>query len=59
LPSESSEKTFLIYEPDYDYPYRLDSWLEEADEKYGKTLSVFKSDDLTVEERLNDVGSKK
>ena len=51
LPSEDGNKTFIIYEPDYDYDYRLQTWLEEKTEKYGEKKAVFKSNSLTVEER--------
>lgn len=51
LPSEDGNKTFIIYEPDYDYDYRLQTWLEEKTEKYGERKAVFKSNNLTVEER--------
>ena len=52
LPSDDAESAFLIYEPDYDYVYRLKTWLEEADIKYSKVKSVYKSNSLTVEERM-------
>jgi len=51
LPKGEAEKTFVIYEPDYDFPYRLDSWLGKIEEDHGGVVSVFKSHDLTVEER--------
>lgn len=51
LPSEDGNKTFIIYEPDYDYDYRLQTWLEEETEKYGERKAVFKSNSLIVEER--------
>ena len=51
LPSEDGERTFIIYEPDYDYGYRLEAWLEEKEEKYGEKRAVFKSNSLTVEEK--------
>ena len=51
LPSENGSKTFIIYEPDYDYDYRLQTWLEEKTEKYGERNAVFKSNSLIVEER--------
>ncbi len=51
LPGEDGNKTFIIYEPDYDYDYRLQTWLEEKTEKYGERKTIFKSNNLTVEER--------
>ena len=51
LPSKDGNKTFIIYEPDYDYSYRLQAWLEKETKKYGAKKAVFKSHNLTVEER--------
>lgn len=51
LPSKHFGKTFAIYEPDYDYPYRLESWLGKIGEDHGGVISSFKTHDLTVEER--------
>lgn len=51
LPDPQAAKTFVIYEPDYDFSYRLDSWLGKIEEDHGGQISVFKSHDLTVEER--------
>jgi hypothetical protein len=51
IPQDEADKVFLIYEPDYDYDYRLDAWLDKADEKYGEVKSDFKSNSLIVEER--------
>lgn len=50
LPKDDGEKLFLIYEPDYDYPYRLDTWLDEKRQEFGEPKEIFKSNDLTVEE---------
>ena len=51
IPQDEADKVFLIYEPDYDYHYRLDTWLDKANEKYGEVKSNFKSNSLIVEER--------
>lgn len=51
LPKGEAKKTFVIYEPDYDFPYRLDTWLDKIEEDHGRVVSVFKAHDLTVEER--------
>ena len=51
LPSEDGDRTFIIYEPDYDYSYRLETWLEEQTEKYGEKKAIFESNSLRVEER--------
>lgn len=51
IPQDGADKVFLIYEPDYDYDYRLDTWLDKADGKYGEVKSDFKSNSLIVEER--------
>ncbi len=51
LPNSQAAKTFVIYEPDYDFPYRLDDWLVRIEKDHGKVISSFKTHDLTVEER--------
>jgi 4-amino-4-deoxy-L-arabinose transferase-like glycosyltransferase len=51
LPNKEMGKTFIIYEPDYDFPYRLDNWLGKIEEDHGKAIASFKVHDLIVEER--------
>ena len=51
LPTKYSGKTFVIYEPDFDFPYRLTSWLGKIEEDHGGVISSFKAHDLIVEER--------
>lgn len=51
LPNSQAEKTFVIYEPDYDFPYRLESWLGKIEEDHGLVTAKFKIHDLVVEER--------
>jgi len=51
LPDENALQTFVIYEPDYDFPYRLDSWLGKIEEDHGEAISSFKAHDLIVEKR--------
>lgn len=51
LPNKEMGKIFIIYEPDYDFPYRLDSWLGKIEEDHGKVIANFKTHDLTVEKR--------
>lgn len=48
LPQEEGKKTFVIFEPDYDFPYRLDDWLGRIEKDHGKPISLFKSHDLNV-----------
>ncbi|MDP3888902.1 MAG: hypothetical protein Q8Q24_02545, partial [bacterium] len=48
---EPNGKTFVVYEPDYDYPYRLDTWLAKVKEDHGGVISSLKLHDLIVEER--------
>lgn len=51
LPKEGEALTFVIYEPDYDFPYRLTNWLGKIEEEEGSVVASFKSHDLTVERR--------
>ena len=51
LQSEFAGESFVIYEPDYDFPYRLDSWLGKIGEDHGQVVASFKAHDLTVEKR--------
>ena len=51
LPNPEATKTFVIYEPDYDFPYRLTNWLGKIGEDHGGMVSSFKTHDLIVEER--------
>lgn len=48
---EKGGKTFVIYERDYDFPYRLTNWLGKIQEDHGKVEASFKSNDLIVELR--------
>ncbi len=45
---EGAKHFFAIWEPDWDRPWRLDSWLEEVEVNWGQPESVYRSHDALV-----------
>lgn len=48
---KTSQKVFVVYEPDVDNPNRLKWWLDEVESNFGPVVSTYRSHDAIVELR--------